>query len=944
MNNATAPQASSLRDRSHRGGWMRRRLPLAAIALLGAGGSLLACDMSIGISSAAERICPCSGPTCVSTFITACCSNEHTTIREGPLVVNKTATGWDVSYTVEYLCDDELHAETQTKSFTADPMACGNDCSGGCPGGKGEAKAKCIEMRFDLGLGPSVIVPSRNSRLFAIQFLLASNRSVVRGRTGNSEYLLVPPFTPPDPVAAVDVRQPMQERLSEAIGILAAATYGLQESTRRVGALWFHAEDLTNGVADPRSLRLDIELRDDVDVAWAQNEYVRQVLSPTCLLDVVTNLAGNGYSVSYYGHSDVLPEFDDDGYYQLATGAVPFASYVVTETIPAQEVRFVSISGSVSNEQVFARIGPRSVRLTEGDGQATRVREVQWAGNTNRESLIRLEGASPETLRLVASEDWEIDPRRMIRKSFQEAGVMHSTTFGYDGEGRLALERRSDGSWTGYAYDELGRTAEERTAWLDAPMTGAVARCTTFGYPEDSFAFSPAFSEAATSAGGIALSRSTRTVTPNMADSGGWRKTVETFASADPSVPAQTNETWIASYGWDSLYEPGITNYAIHCGHVCDGRVGVRIRADGSRDTLVYDHGVLDTSGAPSDWHFTALATGACVRVTTRHGTATSPNGIPGRTTWDVAYESPSGDTVFEERLLYLSDSFQPRASWAATFRDGQGRVTSRRRSDGTLAETEWSCCGPSFETAADGTVAETVYDALRRPIQNTSLGEGARPDIFTETAYDAAGRAVSRRTYAGSLSQTTTNAYDAAGRLAWSRGPDGVESLYAYGSNSTTTVRGGLTNLSVRFADGRAHYTEQNGVRRQTHAYGVNPDGTQWTLSARGPLPAGLGSTLELPNFSTLELLDFPWEIGIADPLGRTVAQIRPGYSGALLVTSNAYDTANRLVRTSTLSASAPLRETIFTYDDLGEPLLTCEDLDLDGEIDLGGPDRVSG
>ncbi|NLG35488.1 MAG: RHS repeat protein, partial [Lentisphaerae bacterium] len=716
MRDTNIRQAGRLRCRLHyeRGAGL---LLLAAIALLCAGGRLRACDMALGLSIVSERTCPCPEPTFTGTCVADCCDNEHTILQDGPPVVNKTATGWDVSYTVAYVCDGQLHSKTVHKTVTADSMACGNDCPGGCTRGKGEAKLNCIEMRFDLGLGPSVIAPSILSSRFASQILYYFKPAAIYSGPGYL-YKKVENNTMPDFIAACDPRQSTDELVSTAVDILAEATYGLQESTRRVGALWFHAEDLTNGVADPRSLRLDIELRDDVDVAWAQSEYVRQVLAPTCLLDIATNDAGNGYSVSYYNHSDILPEFDEDGYYQLATGAVPFAAYIITETIPAQEIRFVSISGSVSNEQVFARIGPRSIRLTEGDGQATRVQVVQWTpwiGNTNGESLIRLEGASTETLRLVYSEDWEIEPRRMIRKTIHAGpGAPRYTIFEYDDTGRLALERYQDGSWTAYGYDDLGRLKTQRTPWLNSP-TGTVARCTTFGYPEDSF--TSATSESTTSIGVIALSHSTRTVAPNMSDWGGWRKIIETSASADPSVPVQTNETWIASYGWEGSYDLGITNPSIHCGHVCDGRVGVRIRADGSRDTLVYDHGVLNTSGSPADWSFTVLATGTYVRVTTRHGTATSPNGIPGRTTWDVAYESPTGDIVFGERLLYLSDSFQPRSSWIATFRDEQGRVTSRRSSDGTLSETAWSCCGPESETAADGSVTEYVYDALKRPV-----------------------------------------------------------------------------------------------------------------------------------------------------------------------------------------------------------------------------------
>lgn len=59
----------------------------------------------------------------------------------------------------------------------------------------------------------------------------------------------------------------------------------------------------------------------------------------------------------------------------------------------------------------------------------------------------------------------------------------------------------------------------------------------------------------------------------------------------------------------------------------------------------------------------------------------------------------------------------------------------------------------------------ETAYDALQRPVLTTREGHGSQPDLFTETAYDAAGRVTFRRTSSGGLSQVTTNAYDLAGR-----------------------------------------------------------------------------------------------------------------------------------------------------------------------------------
>jgi uncharacterized protein RhaS with RHS repeats len=43
-------------------------------------------------------------------------------------------------------------------------------------------------------------------------------------------------------------------------------------------------------------------------------------------------------------------------------------------------------------------------------------------------------------------------------------------------------------------------------------------------------------------------------------------------------------------------------------------------------------------------------------------------------------------------------------------------------------------------------------------------------------------------------------------------------------------------------------------------------------------------------------------------DALGRTVCETRPGFCGALLITSNEYNTANQLVTTRTYSLEQPV------------------------------------
>ena len=82
-------------------------------------------------------------------------------------------------------------------------------------------------------------------------------------------------------------------------------------------------------------------------------------------------------------------------------------------------------------------------------------------------------------------------------------------------------------------------------------------------------------------------------------------------------------------------------------------------------------------------------------------------------------------------------------------------------------------------------------------------------------------------------------------------------------------------------------------------------------------------------------------------DALGRTIAETCPGFCGALLVTSNEYNTANQLVATRTYvlnenSTPTPLTYTYFCYNSLGERTLTVSDMNLNNQIDWSDTDRI--
>ena len=88
-------------------------------------------------------------------------------------------------------------------------------------------------------------------------------------------------------------------------------------------------------------------------------------------------------------------------------------------------------------------------------------------------------------------------------------------------------------------------------------------------------------------------------------------------------------------------------------------------------------------------------------------------------------------------------------------------------------------------------------------------------------------------------------------------------------------------------------------------------------------------------------------WSCSYEDALGRTISETRTGFRGALLVTSNEYNTANQLVATRAYalnenSTPTPLTYTYFCYNSLGQRTLTVSDMNLNGQIDWSDTDRI--
>ena len=88
-------------------------------------------------------------------------------------------------------------------------------------------------------------------------------------------------------------------------------------------------------------------------------------------------------------------------------------------------------------------------------------------------------------------------------------------------------------------------------------------------------------------------------------------------------------------------------------------------------------------------------------------------------------------------------------------------------------------------------------------------------------------------------------------------------------------------------------------------------------------------------------------WSCSYEDALGRTICETSPGFRGALLITSNEYNTANQLVATRTYvlnenSTPTPLTYTYLCYNSPGQRNLTVSDMNLNNQIDWSDTDRI--
>jgi RHS repeat-associated protein len=707
-----------------------------------------------------------------------------------------------------------------------------------------------------------------------------------------------------------------------------------------------------------------------------------QVLTPH-LLAAVQRQSNLSYDVAFYG-LDQLGAFTD---HYNQTGKYPYRKWLVenpshssqdydvldvTEyggdgySTPAAKVRY----------EYDGEVGSRDWVLTTLDmsnGSPLRITTTTWTvitqGPPKVEEMLYVEmdpGAAARELGTEVyreSQEWTYfaQGKRMtgqvIDPGAGHANLTTSWTYASStGVLRLASVQKSGGAWTRYF------SAADGSDWVTSQVSGW--KDTAY------FAAQPGAS-------------GTRTVRLKYDLNNDYKlKSVEEligsdrvrYSAYDETSTSLTEHRWLDTQGNSALVTATGFSSADH------DRVTYVNYPDGRRtsvdyqDTVAYDPGSPPTTPPTYDaeapeqptpyYHYREVVTGILAD--------NEPELVPDGSTRQRVIVDGGGLPVYEENWIYSGSEWQL-TTWTAREYDNQSRLAHVYYSDGTSESTEYSACCSRTVTDRMGIVTDYEQDALgrvstitRNAVDAYTVGDltyPAQPAITTTYDYSTSsqvGVTTSATGGAGTLTQVSRSAYDLARRLVSTTSfansaNDALKTIYEYGvaqdSGNTVTIykdypAGATTGIPTRrdritayYRDGQLKSVTGSTVVDTAYDYGAAA-GQRWTTS--GVLFSGPARTAPTRYTTTYY-----------DMAGRVDYVEQPGWvaSGtATLTTDYAYYApgatagVGHLRKMQTSDGAGPVQAaTLYSYNSMGQVVLSGLDVDEDDELTEAGSDRLT-
>ncbi|PWU08174.1 MAG: hypothetical protein C5B50_30145, partial [Verrucomicrobia bacterium] len=627
---------------------------------------------------------------------------------------------------------------------------------------------------------------------------------------------------------------------------------------------------------------------------------IRQVKGAQSFVDV---LATNAYfySLNFYSLSNTGTK-GTNGLYTFSNS--PFVSWTILNPDgPASTNRLQVIenrdSKSITNEFDWFS-SSNTLAVTTGNGLRTETKQVQWTNNIQTETRQVFTG----TNQLVGQET-----KRYQKLSFGMALIEQHTgapgqefaitnTY-YDSStpgnsGLLNTVTRSDGSWDYYSgYDTSRRPTVKNSAGpVQQGPSNPGPRQTSFAY-------------------GITgvLDDGSNPNEPRRVDQSLFSQPIarrflirqrglrieiqDTFASGDIGYPDPRNLQTTNSYYTNGPF----SGYLMSTRH---------------------------PDGTVSAWLYQANATQKIVTFLTGQPGASATNvingtqtvtviGLAGQTLSNTVYSVPDGTILSQEVYSGFDELYRP---------------TVVTYLDGTSTQFGYNCCGLDHFIDREGTRTDYTYDDLKRLLSDTRNG------ITVSYSYDGAGRRLTttRQGTDGTSVYLDRSAFDLAGRLIGQTNALGYPTAYSetYVTNQTVktiTFPDQSTKTTVLASDGSILQVSGSATRPLNYQYVLVPDGIGGYLPTTIEIhPDATGSTNE-------------WVQTILDHVGRLFLTVYSASSPPFPAYEYIYNTGGQLVR----QLDPENVSTVFAYNGKGEKTYTALDMDRDGNIALGGSDRVT-
>ena len=643
------------------------------------------------------------------------------------------------------------------------------------------------------------------------------------------------------------------------------------------------AESVPAGVlGTPASLRYS-SAWDGVEVIRDSAEAIRQVKTPQCLADVVTETADR-FRVDFYdaNHIGALT----DGLYDQA-GQTRYTAWIIenVDTVNNDNLKVTQVKGtsSIVSEFVWDAAG-QGWELTEGNGvrKETKTAVVDAITQTRTVTTVVRNAADQAVSKSVATYKDFAWGRELIESVADPDGAALTTTRTFyddsvtDGGAykKPKEETRPDGSWARYEYDTEGRRTKTVEPFLDAAPASAENLCkvTTVIYLDSK-------------------PQETRVVTilGQEVERGYKVNSDNKFHITKDIVCTVSGAAYDAPTNLVTLTELVAAGAFI-------GEIERVENPDGTGRTYQYS----ETATAKT----TVVASGAMTVATVGSGTRTT-------TVTDIAGNliAESSEDIASQQTLSLQ---------TVTNQDVFGRPTVIDYHDGTTETFEYGCCGVALRTDIEGISTSYTYDAFKRVLTETRAG------ITTANAYDADGRVLSRTRIGSDASEIIleTNTYDLAGRQMSVTDALTHSTSYAYSVDSagrpvvTVTHPDTGTEISVRHKDGRACTVSGTAVAPRKWLYGV--DTGVGFFSQEIKIGAGDSETEWIKT----------WQ----DHAGRTPRQQVAGQA----VSTSSYNVGGQLVGTVDPDGV----QMLFAHD--GEGRMVSKVLDVDRDGSINAPDTV--